>query len=68
MTDTTTTGVLDGWEQSTFAAAGFERDVYRRGSGPGIVIIHEIPGITPKVTAFANELVAAGFTVVMDAA
>ena len=65
MTDTASTEVLDGWERSTFAAAGFERNVYRRGSGPGIVVIHEIPGITPKVAAFANELVAAGFTVVM---
>jgi hypothetical protein len=59
------TGVLQGWTKSTFTAAGFERDVYRRGSGPGIVLIHEIPGITPKVTQFANELVDAGYTVVM---
>ncbi len=65
MTETTNDAVLEGWEKSTFQAAGFERDVYRRGTGPGVVIIHEIPGITPKVTAFANEVVAAGFTVVM---
>ncbi|MCY7299200.1 MAG: dienelactone hydrolase family protein [Ilumatobacteraceae bacterium] len=57
--------LLAGWAKSTFTAAGFERDVYRCGTGPGIVIVHEIPGITPKVTAFANEVVAAGFTVVM---
>ncbi len=57
--------VLEGWAKSTFASAGFERDVYRRGSGPGIVLVHEIPGITPKVAQFANELVEAGFTVVM---
>lgn len=65
MTDHAELNVLEGWHRSTFSAAGFERDVYRRGSGPGIVIIHEIPGITPKVAAFANEVVAAGFTVVM---
>jgi dienelactone hydrolase len=35
------------------------------GSGPGVVVIHEIPGITPKVIAFAEEVVARGFTVVM---
>ena len=63
--DNSSAAVLDGWEKSTFAAAGFERDVYRRGTGPGIIIVHEIPGITPKVVAFANEVVAAGFTVVM---
>ncbi len=59
------TEVLAGWEKSSFTAAGYTRDVYRRGSGPGVVIVHEIPGITPKVTAFANEVVDAGFTVVM---
>lgn len=57
--------VLQGWERSSFAAAGYERDVYRRGSGPGVIIVHEIPGITPAVAAFANDVVAAGFTVLM---
>ena len=57
--------VLQGWEKSSFSAAGFQRDVYRRGTGPGVIIVHEIPGITPNVTAFANEVVAAGFTVLM---
>jgi dienelactone hydrolase len=28
-------------------------------------VIHELPGITPDVVAFADEVVAAGFTVVM---
>lgn len=57
--------VLAGWERSTFTAAGLTRDVYRRGTGPGVVVVHEIPGITPKVTQFANEVVDRGFTVLM---
>lgn len=57
--------VLAGWTKDSFTAAGLTRDTYRRGSGPGVVIVHEIPGITPKVAAFANEVVDAGFTVVM---
>ena len=60
-----TTDVLAGWTRSEFTAAGFTRDVYRRGTGPGVVVVHEIPGITPKVTEFANEVVERGFTVVM---
>lgn len=60
-----TSGVLAGWDKSSFTAAGFTRDVYRSGTGPGVVIVHEIPGITPKVAEFANDVVAAGFTVVM---
>ena len=59
------TDVLAGWEKGSFTAAGFTRDTYRRGSGPGIIVVHEVPGITPKVTEFANELVESGFTVVM---
>jgi dienelactone hydrolase len=57
--------VLAGWTKGTFTAAGLTRDTYRRGSGPGVVVVHEVPGITPKVTQFANEVVDAGFTVVM---
>ena len=59
------TDVLAGWQKGSFTAAGFTRDTYRRGSGPGVIVVHEVPGITPKVTQFANEVVEAGFTVVM---
>jgi dienelactone hydrolase len=41
------------------------RKVFRRGSGPGIVIMHEIPGITPNVARFAGLVAAEGFTVFM---
>ena len=57
--------VLAGWQKGSFTAAGFTRDTYRRGSGPGVIVVHEVPGITPKVTKFAEEVVEAGFTVVM---
>ena len=57
--------VLDGWERGEFTSAGITHDTYRKGTGPGVVVIHEIPGITPKVAQFADEVVARGFTVVM---
>ena len=57
--------VLDGWAHGEFTAAGMTFPTYRRGTGPGIVVIHEIPNITPLVTKFANEVVDRGFTVVM---
>ena len=56
---------LDGWARSTFEAAGLERDVYRKGSGPVVIVVHEIPGITPAVLRFAEDVVSAGFTVAM---
>ncbi|MCW2499095.1 MAG: dienelactone hydrolase [Frankiales bacterium] len=56
---------LPGWTESTFTADGRTYPTFRQGSGPGVVIVHEVPGISPKVQAFAEEVVAAGFTVVM---
>lgn len=57
--------VMIGWTKDSFTAAGITHTTYQRGSGPGVVIVHEIPGITPTVERFANDVVDAGFTVVM---
>lgn len=56
---------LEGWNKSSFTAATLTRDTYRKGEGPLVVVVHEIPGITPAVERFANDVVNAGFTVVM---
>lgn len=56
---------LEGWTLGEHTYDGTTHPTYRRGSGPGVVVIHEIPGITPEVKAFAEELVDAGYTVVM---
>ena len=57
--------VLDGWAVGEHEASGVTHPTYRKGTGPGVVLIHEIPSITPDVVGFAEEVVAAGFTVVM---
>lgn len=54
---------LTGWTVSPFSAAGFTHDVYRRGDGPGVVLIPEMPGAHPGVFALGNHLVDNGFTV-----
>ena len=56
---------LNDWEKGSFTAATLTRDTYRKGNGPVVIVVHEIPGITPAVERFANEVVDAGFTVVM---
>ncbi len=56
---------LEGFREDSFTHAGKTRTVYRRGSGPGVVVMHEIPGIHPGVVSFANRVVDAGFTVAM---
>jgi dienelactone hydrolase len=57
--------VLTGWTKGSFSSASLTRDTYRKGTGPVVIVVHEIPGITPAVERFANDVVDAGFTVVM---
>ncbi|MDP6977584.1 MAG: dienelactone hydrolase family protein [Myxococcota bacterium] len=56
---------LEGFDDFEFAHDGVARPVYRRGSGPGVVVMHEIPGITPEVAGFARRVAEEGFTVYM---
>jgi dienelactone hydrolase len=56
---------LDTWRRGRHTAAGVSHDTYRKGKGPGVVVVHELPGITPEVVAFAEEVVAQGHTVVL---
>ncbi|MEA2182844.1 MAG: hypothetical protein QOF69_2029 [Solirubrobacteraceae bacterium] len=46
------------WEHST-------RRVFRRGTGPAVLVIHEVPGITPAVLAFADRVAELGCTAVL---
>jgi dienelactone hydrolase len=53
-----------------FSTFEFEHDdkprtVYRRGSGPAVIVMHEIPGITPEVARFSRYVSDAGMTVFM---
>src|SRR6201998_3493897 len=54
---------LSGWSASPFTGGGYTHDVYRKGTGPGVVLIPEIPGIHPGVLGLGNHLVDNGFTV-----
>lgn len=56
---------LTTWEKSQFTSATITHDTYRKGTGPVVIVVHEIPGITPAVQRFAEDVVNAGFTVVM---
>ena len=57
--------MLEGFTSTEFTHEGEMRTVYRRGEGPGVVIMHEIPGITPEVARFARRVADAGFSVAM---
>ncbi|WP_341243297.1 dienelactone hydrolase family protein, partial [uncultured Nocardioides sp.] len=53
------------WTPGSHTADGVTHPTYRRGTGPGVVVVHEIPGLTAEVIGFADELVEAGYTVVL---
>lgn len=55
--------VLSGYERFEFTDGSWTRPVYRRGSGPAVIVIHEMPGLHPLVVRFADRVAAAGMTV-----
>jgi len=57
--------MLDGFTRQEFAAEGRSYPLHRGGEGPGIVVVHEVPGITPAVAGFAERLVSAGYHVAL---
>jgi len=55
----------EGFVLGSFTDGGKTRDTYTMGSGPGVVVIHEIPGITPQVAAFGRRVADRGMTAVL---
>ena len=56
---------LPGFTVDTFEHGGTSLPVYRRGDGPAVVVIHEVPGVTDKVAAFGTRVADAGFSAVL---
>ena len=54
---------LGDYTKFDFTDGPWTRRVYRRGSGPGVIVVHEIPGLHPLMIRFADRIVAAGMTV-----
>jgi len=54
---------LSNYQKFAFTDGPWTRDVYRRGAGPAVIVIHEIPGLHPLVIRFADRVAAAGMTV-----
>lgn len=58
-------GALDGYARDTFSADGSTRTRYRMGSGPAVIVLSELPGITPRVADFGRAVADAGLTAVL---
>jgi dienelactone hydrolase len=57
--------LLSDYAEDTFTHDGKARRVFRRGTGPAVVVIAEVPGITPDVVAFADRVADIGCTAVL---
>lgn len=57
--------LLDTWARAEHSAGGVTHPTYRKGTGPGVVMIHELPGMTADVIGYGESLVDASYTVVM---
>jgi dienelactone hydrolase len=56
---------LAPYDRTAFSHAGKTRDVFRRGTGPAVIVIAEMPGITPRVVEFADRVAEIGCTAVL---
>jgi dienelactone hydrolase len=54
---------LSSYQQFDFESGPWTRPVYRKGEGPAVIVIHEMPGLHPDVVRFADRVAASGMTV-----
>lgn len=55
---------MDDFSVFEFASGEFPtRRVYRKGQGPAVVLLHELPGMIPACVDLARRIAEAGFTV-----
>lgn len=59
------TDALRDFTEEPFTAEGKTRSTYRLGSGPAVIVISEVPGITPLVAGFARKVAAQQCTAVL---
>lgn len=57
---------ISGWEAPvTFDNDGISRWLYRGGSGPGVVLLHELPGMSVECRELGDRLIEEGYSVYM---
>jgi dienelactone hydrolase len=58
-------GDLASFAKEDFTHEGVTHPVYRKGHGPAVIVITELPGLSPQVLGFADRAVALGCTAVL---
>jgi dienelactone hydrolase len=58
-------GAIEGFTEETFTAEGGTLTLFRRGEGLGVILLHELPGLTQETVEFAQWISDRGFHVVI---
>jgi dienelactone hydrolase len=58
-------GDLSTFERGAFTSQGTTHTVFRKGTGPSVLVLTEMPGISPQVLGFADRVVSLGCSVVL---
>jgi len=65
MTEPNEPDSLSDFERRALTLEGATKCVYVAGRGPAVIVMSEMPGISPEVARFARWVIDAGFTVYM---
>jgi dienelactone hydrolase len=57
------TGDLGTYQRASFTFDGVAHDVYRKGTGPAVIVVPELPAISPQLLGFADRVVELGCSV-----
>jgi dienelactone hydrolase len=56
---------IKGFSEETFTTEYDSLILYGKGDGPGVILLHELPGLTPETVELAEWIAGHGFHVVM---
>jgi dienelactone hydrolase len=56
---------IPGFDAFDFEASEIRHTVYRKGQGPAVLLMHELPGMVPSCITLAEAIAAHGFSVFM---
>jgi len=63
MSDSNGHGATQGFQEFPFTFANETHRVFYRGAGPAVVIMHEVPGLSPECLDFGSRLAKKNFQV-----
>ena len=46
--------VIEGFAEEVFSWGGTSFPLFRKGEGPGVILLHELPGLTHETVDFAT--------------